>query len=346
MCSWAEVESISSLEHGGNLRQATAIFGEPTNGWVDLSTGINPQPYPLPSAPLTQAALWHRLPEADCLTTDRLTEVAADYYSSAELISLPGSQAAIPLLPALRGASRVAIPQPEYAEHARAWQRWGHQVERIAPAFVERGPAANPGFDVLLLSNPNNPTGKLYSPELLQAWHASLRQRGGWLVVDEAFVDTCPAFSLSAQAGSDGLIILRSLGKFFGLAGARVGFLLGPANLRNRLSELLGPWPLSGPSRLAAAIALADSAWQRQERTRLATAAARLEQSLTRAGFTVTGRNSLYCWVATEAARDIQGSLAEQGIWLRGFDAPAGLRCGLPGDEESWRRLREALRPR
>ncbi|BAU57670.1 L-threonine 3-O-phosphate decarboxylase [Halorhodospira halochloris] len=328
---------MSSLEHGGNLTQATIEYGEPPQGWIDLSTGINPNHYPLPTQTLTHSQIWQRLPEPD-----QLEATAAEYYACPHLTPVPGSQAAISLLPALRSRSRVAIAEPEYAEHSRAWQSWGHEIRRITAQQIESGPQAGTDWEVLVLSNPNNPTGRLYDPELLVTWHKWLQRNSGWLIVDEAFADCYPEFSLSRQAGKQdrqGLIVLRSLGKFFGLAGARVGFLLGPQQIRNRLAELLGPWPLSGASRQLGIAALADTAWQQQQRLELGAAADRLAAALDKAGLKVAGKTSLYCWIETGSARQIQKTLAEGGIWVRAFDNPPGLRFGLPGSEADWQRL-------
>lgn len=330
---------MADLEHGGNLSQATSIFGEPAQGWVDLSTGINPSPYPLPPQILAQSASWQRLPEPD-----GLEKIATEYYASPYITALPGSQTAISLLPALRRRSRVAIPEPEYAEHARAWQSWGHDVYRIAPRLIANGPSSDFDFDVLVLSNPNNPTALLYPPEMLLAWHNRMHHNNGWLIVDEAFADSDPGFSLAPYTGREGLIVLRSLGKFFGLAGARVGFLLAPHGIRNRISAFLGPWPLAGPSRQIAAAALTDTAWQQEQRASLASAAERLAEILNQAGLKVAGKTSLYCWINTDSARVIQQTLATRGIWLRGFDHPPGLRLGLPGRDEEWHRLIESLK--
>ncbi|MBK1734742.1 threonine-phosphate decarboxylase [Halorhodospira abdelmalekii] len=338
------------MEHGGNLQQAVARFGEHPDGWLDLSTGINPTPYPLPSESISAAALWHRLPEEESLEgapEGSLTATAAAYYQAITApLPLPGSQAAISLLPALRPPSRVAIPEAEYGEHSAAWQRWGHAVQRINPALIEEGPPQRPDFDVVVLSNPNNPTGRRYPVELLQRWQQALLRQAGWLIVDEAFADADPAASLARCAGhpdSPNLIVLRSLGKFFGLAGARIGFLLGSTTIRERLSTLLGPWPLTGPSRQAACLALADGAWQLAQRTHLEAAAERLATLLDNAGLPVAGRTALYCWVPIAAPRAYQHALARAGIWVRAFDEPAGLRFGLPSEEDEWQRLAAAV---
>src|SRR5690606_1500921 len=146
---------------------------------------------------------------------------AASYYQTSQLIALPGSQAAIQLLPALRHQSCVGIIDPGYAEHAHCWQQAGHDVVRLSKAQINEELHA---IDVLLIINPNNPTGETFTQQELLHWHQQLQQRGGWLIVDEAFIAATPEASLLAHSPLPGLIILRSLGKFFGLAGLRVGF--------------------------------------------------------------------------------------------------------------------------
>ncbi|MBK5944175.1 MAG: threonine-phosphate decarboxylase CobD [Halorhodospira halophila] len=326
-----------TLEHGGNLAEATARFGEPPGGWVDLSTGINPTPFPLSAAP---AATWHRLPEADGLEAQAAAHYAA---GNGAALALPGSQAAISLLPALHSPGNVAIPAPEYAEHARAWQHWGHRVERITAERIAAGPPTPPPWHTLVLSHPNNPSGTRYPAATLLAWCDALAAGGGHLIVDEAFCDAEPETSLAPAVGRPGLILLRSLGKFYGLAGARVGFLLGPEGLRQQLAGVLGPWPLAGPARHAAGQALADEAWQAAQRRALTAATQRLDGLLTAAGLAPAGGTALFRWVPCTAARRYQALLARAGVWVRAFDEPAGLRFGLPGTEAAWQRLAAAL---
>ncbi len=329
-------EASGPLEHGGDLQAAERRFGTPAEGWIDLSTGINPDAYP---AGAPSAAAWQRLPGSD----DGLAELAARAYGAPAALPVPGSQAAINTLPALRPPGRVAVPAAEYGEHAPAWARWGHTVERIDAATVAAGPPARPGWEVLVLSHPNNPTGRRYPKDVLRAWHQALAARGGWLVLDEAFADATPERSLAGECGPAGLLVLRSLGKFYGLAGARVGFLLGDADARRRLAELLGPWPLAGPAREAAYRALADTAWRRSRRRSLSAAAGRLRALLAAGGLDPAGGTPLFQWVPSAEPRARQAALARAGIWVRAFDAPAGLRLGLPGSEAAWERLARAL---
>ncbi len=320
------------LEHGGRLRQAAIEYDIPLSKWLDLSTGINPHGWPVSSV-LSEA--WTRLPEDD----DGLIETACDYYNARHAIAVAGSQAAIQTLPRLRPKAYVGVVALGYAEHAHAWIKAGHTVISI-------GHDALPpeDLDVLVLIHPNNPTGQTYTLETLLAWHECLAARGGWLVVDEAFMDCTPAFSLAAYSHRPGLIVLRSLGKFFGLAGARVGFVLAEAAFLERLRDLLGPWTVNGPARHIAMQALSDMAWQDMTRPRLIADGQRLANLLTRNGFTPSGGCALFQWIETPHAGKIHMHLAQQAIFTRLFDHPASLRFGLPGTETEWRRLNDALR--
>ncbi|HSJ79605.1 MAG TPA: threonine-phosphate decarboxylase CobD [Thiobacillus sp.] len=318
------------LEHGGALLAAAARYGIEPAGWLDLSTGINPAGWPLPPIP---AAVWQRLPE----TGDGLAEAAAAYYDCGDVLPVAGSQAAIQALPRLRAASRVGVPHPAYAEHAHAWRTAGHAVTAWQP---EQGVGA---LDVLVLVHPNNPGGQTYYRAELLDWHAELASRGGWLVVDEAFVDATPEASLSGLCPRPGLIVLRSLGKFFGLAGARVGFVLADPVVLDALDDRLGPWAVSAPSRWVARAALADIAWQQSARPTLLAAGARLAELLRSRGLAPTGGTAMFQWVRTADAAAWHERLARQGILTRLFADPPSLRFGLPHHETDWARLAAAL---
>ncbi len=322
------------LEHGGNLFAAARQYGIPLEQWLDLSTGINPRGYPAPEIPAT---LWQRLPQDD----DGLREAAAAYYGTTRILPAAGTQAILQALPRLRAPCRVAIPAPTYAEHPRAWEAAGHTVTRFAP---ENAIAIAGNTDVLLVCNPNNPTGQRYDTNELLVWRAELATRGGWLVVDEAFLDATPEYSLAPHIGQPGLIVLRSLGKFFGLAGARVGFVLAWQELLAGLEDMLGPWPISGPARLVATQALDDMCWQTATRQQLQQESARLADMLVAHNLPPSGGTPLFQWTCTHRALALHDALARQGILTRLFPEPASLRFGLPGTETAWRRLELALR--
>jgi cobalamin biosynthetic protein CobC len=325
------------LEHGGRLRQAARDYGIPLTDWLDLSTGIHPDMYPVPAIdPLA----WQRLPEDD----DGLEAAAAAYYGNARRLALPGSQAAIQTLPRLFRPMTVACVSPLYAEHPHAWEGTGHALRRL-PSLSRALAAATPA---VLLCNPNNPTAENVSRDALLDAAEALRRRGGHLIVDEAFADAEPENSITALAGSEAapnLIVLRSLGKFFGLAGARVGFIFAAADILDRLREAIGPWSIAHPSRCVARQALADTAWQNAARTRLAAASQRLAEKLAPLG--QVRRTVLFCAVGDENAPGFVAPLAEhfarRAILVRRFDPLGLLRFGLPGDETGWRRLEAAI---
>ncbi|OEC34985.1 L-threonine O-3-phosphate decarboxylase [Pseudomonas cuatrocienegasensis] len=321
------------LEHGGRLRAAALEYGIALTDWLDLSTGIAPYGWAIPEVP---AAAWTRLPELH----DGLEIAARDYYGVATLLPVAGSQAAIQALPRLRRNASVGIVSPAYAEHAAAWQREGHRVLEISESSVNR---ALERLDVLLLINPNNPTGRHFSPAQLLAWHARLAERGGWLIVDEAFIDTTPAQSLAAHSGEPGLIVLRSFGKFFGMAGIRLGFVLAEQALLDRLDGLLGPWTISGPARFVASRLLQDQPAQVRQRERLRVDGERLAALLRGHGLPPTGGCALFQWIASERAKLLHEFLACNGILTRLFAQPPSLRFGLPADESGWQRLDQAL---
>lgn len=323
----------SPLHHGGRLRQAARDYGIPLAHWLDLSTGINPLGWPVP--PLSPQC-WQRLPEDD----DGLLDAAAAYYGTPHLLPCAGSQQAIQTLPRLRDHCRVGMLQPAYAEHAHAWQAAGHEVLLLSAADIDARLAT---LDVLLLINPNNPTGEYHAPSQLLAWHTQLTARGGWLVVDEAFMDVTPQRSIAAHAGREGLIVLRSLGKFFGLAGARVGFVLAWPRLLQQLVLLFGPWAVNNPAREVARLALLDVEWQQAARAQLLRQGERMHALLAVSGLVPHGGSALFQYVRTPAAAALQHCCAQQGILLRLFEQPHALRFGLPGTEPDWQRLQAAL---
>lgn len=325
--------------HGGDLGDAEALLGEAPEDdrdWIDLSTGINPAPYPLPSL---KPEAWARLPSRREL--EALLEAARDYYEvpdGADAVAAAGSDALIHLLPDLLPAERVAIVGPTYAEHARAWAN-AAQVRSVSE--VVRGAK---GADVTVLVNPNNPDGWIVPPDALLAAATALSEHDGWLVIDEAFADAVPGVSSAALTASHNVVVLRSFGKFFGLAGLRLGFAVAPPALAERLRARLGPWPVSGPAVAIAGKALADRKWQEAALERLAREATALDRLLSRAGFEILGGTPLFRLASHEAAEEVFFRLLRARIYARRFaERPNWLRFGLPGGPEAFERLKTAL---
>jgi len=325
------------LEHGGRLRAAAQHYGIDQADWLDLSTGIAPWSWPIPEIPV-QA--WARLPETD----DGLEAAACTYYGVPHLLPVCGSQAAIQALPRVRRAGRVGVLSPCYAEHAHAWRQSGFVVREVVANEVEY---FLDSLDVLVVVNPNNPTGLHLSADKLLEWHARLAERGGWLVVDEAFMDNTPGMSLAAETWRIGLVVLRSFGKFFGLAGVRLGFVLAEPGLLKRLAQEIGPWSVSGPTRILGQACLVDREGHALQRLRSERASVRLVGLLSEYGLTPQGGCALFQWLITPEARTLYEFCARRGVLLRLFagDTPesGSLRFGLPRDEADWLRLHNVL---
>ena len=321
------------LEHGGRLRKAALEYGIAEADWLDLSSGLAPWPFTVPEIPLRA---WARLPETD----DGLEQAACEYYGAAQVLPVAGSQMAIQLLPRLRRAGKVGVLSPCYAEHAEAWRRNGYVVREVVEQEVD---FFIDNLDVLVVVNPNNPTGLCLTPTRLLEWHSRLAQRGGWLVVDEAFMDNTPQLSLAPFSHLVGLVILRSFGKFFGLAGVRLGFVLAERKLLKLLAEQVGPWAVSGPTRVLGQACLLDSQAHARQRVRAAAASERLVVLLEKHGFKPQGGCALFQWLSTEHAEALHEFMALRGILLRLFSNTSSLRFGLPGEEADWLRLDQAL---
>jgi cobalamin biosynthetic protein CobC len=254
---------------------------------------------------------------------------------------VPGTQAALQVLPRILAAHRVAVLDPSYAEYARVWARAGCEVASVPEGAMSE---AAKNFAAVVLCNPNNPDGCAFTRVRLAHMRSDLAVRGGWLVVDEAYADISGGVSVAADAGAAGLIVLCSMGKFFGFAGMRMGFVLGPAEILDRIREELGPWAVSGPARHVASIALRDRPWQQAARKRLHAARDRLGDMLAACGLEPAGSTFLFHWIPHPDARAVQDLLARRGILVRAFDRPQALRMGFPDAERDWDRLEGALR--
>ncbi len=322
------------LEHGGKLNSIARRYDIPLESWLDLSTGINPNGWPVPDS--LPSSVWSELPQND----DNLLHTARHYYQCDSLLAVAGSQVAIQSLPYCRPRSRVGVLSLAYAEHQYAWQIAGHEIISLNSADIDDQLAT---LDVLIIINPNNPTGHLFSQKQLHDWHQQLAQHGGWLIIDEAFIDVTPENSLSQHCPQAGLIVLRSIGKFFGLAGLRIGFVLAERSLLNLLAERLGPWPIATASRYITQLALADIQWQYDSRQSLPQISQRLSHLLSSNGLTQLSGCALFQWVQTTDAEQLHQKLAQQGIYTRLFTQPNSLRFGLAKTTQDWQRLNVAL---
>ncbi|WP_420547150.1 threonine-phosphate decarboxylase CobD [Curvivirga sp.] len=327
--------------HGGDLGWAINHFGLSEEEWIDLSTGINQSSYPFD---LKENFNVNALPSKALY--DACLSASGSYFNArltpSNTLLTPGSQFIISQLPHLFAPDEIAILYPTYGEHVPAWKEAGHKVHLVRN--IDEALALNSKF--ILLVNPNNPDGKLYSQSELLKISNQQASRGGYLVIDEAFIDISSEESLSDYAGQEGLIILRSFGKFFGLAGIRLGTLLAPQDIIERLQRRLGPWAVSSITLAVATQAYQDQEWIDRQKTNLSKSSEKIDRLFSAVGCDIVGGTILYRLYHTESASTLFNHLGQKGIYLRHFEYnPNWLRVGVPDihNELLWQRLENAL---
>ncbi|MBB4066957.1 threonine-phosphate decarboxylase CobD [Gellertiella hungarica] len=322
--------------HGGGVTEAARAYGGTVADWLDLSTGINPNPVALPAIPMDA---WHRLPDRHLADAARLA--ASAYYGAVNCLPLPapGTQSVIQHLPKLAPQGRrVAVLSPTYGEYVRVLSAAGLAVDRI-----ETLDAVTADHGLVVVVNPNNPTGRVWQKAELAALAGRLAANGARLHVDEAFADGGAAESMAPEAGrAQGLTVFRSFGKFFGLAGLRLGFVLGSEADLSRFADWLGPWPVSGP-----ALVIAERLMRSDlsgVRARIAERHEALLRVLERAGLAVVGGSRLFVLVDHPQADRLHDHLCRNHILVRKFDYNGRwLRFGLAPDAAADTRLLKAL---
>lgn len=326
----------AAIAHGGDLGGLRKAFPDAPEPWLDLSTGINPVPYPVPPV---EASAWLRLPEAGEVAA--LREAATSAYGAPDathLVPAPGTQILIETLPRLVAPTRVAVLGPTYAEHAAAWGRAGHAVTEVFDL------AALGDARVAVIVDPNNPDGRTHPLSERLALARAMAARGGLLVADEAFADLEPVESLCPHV-FPGLVVLRSFGKTYGLAGLRLGFAVADPGTADRIAEALGPWAVSGPALAIGRAALSDAVWRGEAARARGKDAARLDRMIVRGGGRVVGGTCLFRTADFPDGPGLYRRLAAAGIAVRRFAGrPERLRFGLPAGRPAWCRLSRVLR--
>ncbi|MBO6825947.1 MAG: threonine-phosphate decarboxylase [Sneathiella sp.] len=321
--------------HGGDLDSIRRIYGGDASSWIDLSTGINPSSYPVPTIP---ADNWARLPGGQ--TEQNLLQAARDYYQIPDhfdLIAAPGTQSLIQRLPYLLPSNlQIAISKPTYTEHETCWRRAGHKIIALD--------GETQLADVAIVVSPNNPTGKIYSGTDLQKIREAHLKPGGLFIIDEAFMDMTPNQSAAKGFPSENLIILKSFGKFFGLAGIRLGFATGDASLIQKLRDEFGPWAVSGPAAFIGTAAYQDAKWTENAHAKLDRDAKQLSDLIISSGGHILANTGLFVTAEFDDAYNLFEHLCRHHILTRPFEyADRWLRFGIPANEAAWARLQDAL---
>lgn len=332
----AAADAAPRRDHGGDADRAAARFGG--SDWIDLSTGINRRPWPV--GPLAASA-WRDLPQASAEAVLRRAAGGWLGVDADRILAVPGASSAIAALPRLIGGppGDAAVLARSYNEHGAALTGAGWRLRSVDDADDMAG------ADLAVLVNPNNPDGREWAPDAV----AALAGRVGHLIVDESFGDPRPDLSVAAL-DIPNVTVLRSFGKFWGLAGLRLGFVIDAPDRLAALAEVLGPWPVSGPALAIGAAAMADHKWADDAVVYLSEAGLRLDRLAMRAGWQVVGGAHLFRLYATPDAAAAQEALARAGIWTRIFPYDRHwLRMGVPGDHAEWDRVAAAMaaiRPR
>lgn len=330
---------VGNLRHGGALDVVNVAFPHAPQPWIDLSTGINPWPWQIPSTLLEDQHHLHHLPTQAGTAACVAAMSAAFSADRTHILPVPGTAMAISLLPILLQAKSVSILKDSYGDHLRAWAASGARVTESTDPLEDAGTA-----EIIVLCNPNNPDGRFFErDDLLQACKA-LSAHGGTLIIDEAYADLAPQESLAGVIGPDNLIVLRSFGKFYGLAGIRLGAVLGPHPLLQNLASLLGDWPVSSLALKVGSLAYRDTDYQERTRSTLAQARRRLDDILHSSGMVIAGGTDLFRLVDVSSSESLWTHLAHAGLYTRRFNWSAtSLRLGIPRSQEAENRLRAAL---
>ncbi|WP_284255866.1 threonine-phosphate decarboxylase CobD [Acidocella aquatica] len=324
------MSSPGYFRHGGRMGEAAVLFPNAPLPWIDLSTGINPHSW---TGPRADFSALQRLPDPAETTALEAAAAASFGVHPAMVAAIPGAEAGLRLLPRLTSAPDVGILSPTYGGHAEAWHAAGRLVHTAVTLH------GRPETSALVIVNPNNPDGRQIPPETL----AGLVSKRRLLIVDESFGEVTPQLSVASRA-HDRLIVLRSFGKFFGLAGVRLGFIVAGPRIIAGVRAAFGDWPVSAEALAAGTAAYADADWADATRTRLQQDSDRLDTMLVKAGLGLLGGTSLFRLAACPHAAKWFEHLARHGLLIRPFgQQPDWLRFGLPGSEAAWSRLQIAL---
>lgn len=323
------------MRHGGDLSEAAHLFGQAPD-WIDLSTGINPHPWPIPPALAT--AGWTALPtRADGEALLAAARAAYAVPHSLAIVAGPGSQALLQWLPRLAPPGPVQVFGPTYRGHAEAWRAAG------AETITTGRDGLRDDVRHAVIVNPNNPDGHLWPTDEILSLASRCAERGGWLMVDEAFADVDSATGIAPHLADEPVVVVRSFGKFYGLPGLRLGFAIAPERIAALLRDALGDWPVSVPALLVGRAGLSDRAWAEAMRTRLKAEARALDEALR--PLPPAGGTSLFRLRRHPAALHLHRALAQAGLWTRRFDWDDHLlRIGLPPYEEALSRLARIVR--
>ena len=318
-----------NIQHGGDIDLAIKKYGGQRADWIDLSTGINRTSYPWQESVKVEL---RDLPSSKLLMG--LEKAASRAYKVAEgtdTAAVQGAQQIISLLPiCLKNYNSVAILGPTYNEYEKAFKSSGIKAETVSEV------SKLSSSDIAIIVNPNNPTGKVIAEEILD----DLSKKVRILIIDESF----KMFSSRRIQKFDNVIQINSLGKFFGLAGVRLGFVSGPSDFIKSVREMLGPWPISSIAAEIGIIALNDTTWISEMEKILLEGSNVLHKACSTKNWKLVGKTNLFHTYATSSCLEVEEQFAAHYIWIRTFDySQTWIRLGIPTSKYEWTRVRQVL---
>ena len=318
-----------NIQHGCDIDLAIKKYGGERADWIDLSTGINRTSYPWQESVKVEL---RDLPSSKLLMgLEKAASRAYKVAEGADTAAVQGAQQIISLLPiCLKNYNSVAILGPTYNEYEKAFKSSGIKAETVSEV------SKLSSSDIAIIVNPNNPTGKVIAEEILD----DLSKKVRILIIDESF----KMFSSRRIQKFDNVIQINSLGKFFGLAGVRLGFVSGPSDFIKSVRVMLGPWPDSSVAAEIGIIALNDKTWISAMEKILLEGSNVLHEACNTKNWKLVGKTNLFHTYATSNCVEVEEQFAAHYIWIRTFDySKSWVRLGIPTSKYEWARVRQAL---
>ena len=318
-----------NIHHGGDIDLAIKKYGGEREDWIDLSTGINGTSYPWQQSIKFEL---RNLPSNKLLVNlERAASAAYKVAENTETAAVSGAQQIISLLPiCLKSYNSVAILGPTYNEYEKAFKSSGIKAQTVSEV------SKLSSSDIAIIVNPNNPTGKVIAEEILD----DLSKKVRILIIDESF----KTFSSRRIQKFENVIQINSLGKFFGLAGVRLGFVSGPSDFIKSVRRMLGPWPISSIAAEIGTIALNDNTWISEMEKILLEGSNVLHKACSTKNWKLVGKTNLFHTYATSSSLEVEKQFAAHYIWIRTFDySETWVRLGIPTSKYEWTRVRQAL---
>ncbi len=268
--------------HGGQVFRLAKELGRPVESLIDFSASVNPLGPPVSVLNAMHEAINECQYYPDPYSDDLRVQLAQKHKVSVESILVGnGSVELIRILPQALRLQQACVVGPTFSEFEHALQlaripylgvegvsnhQYAPPVEKVHTILQRwklgsscKKPKGGVRPYAVYLCNPNSPTGRRIAPRDLQEIIAQVHQVGGWMIVDEAFIDWCPSYSLLKDLSKwPRLLILRSFTKFFAIPGLRLGYLVGEPSVIETIGKYMPPWSVNRVAQAAGMAALAD----------------------------------------------------------------------------------------